>query len=162
MLPPARCGVREQSIPPDTILIHASLAATGEGEYTTPIELTGDSTRTNYRMSTTDLVHGPLHLMILKTLLWGPMHGYAIARWIRHVTDDVLQIEEGSLYPALHRMEKRGWIAADWGLSENNRRAKFYHLTEDGRAHLSAESPNWLRFAKAVGTVLQTTEQPTF
>lgn len=111
-------------------------------------------------MSTTDLAHGPLHLMILKTLSWGPMHGYAIARWIRDITGDVLQIEEGSLYPALHRMEKRGWIAADWGLSENNRRAKFYQLTTDGRAHLAAESPNWLRFAQAVGTVLQTKTRP--
>lgn len=85
-------------------------------------------------MSTTDLAHGPLHLMILKTLTRGPLHGYAVARWIRDVTGDVLRVEEGSLYPALHRMEKRGWIVAEWGLSENNRRAKFYRLTEDGRA----------------------------
>ncbi|HEX8359024.1 MAG TPA: PadR family transcriptional regulator [Longimicrobium sp.] len=106
-------------------------------------------------MSAVDLVHGPLHLMILKTLSWGPMHGYAVARWIRDVTDDVLQIEEGSLYPALHRMEERGWIEADWGVSENNRRAKFYRLTPEGRRHLTAESPNWLRFAQAVGKVLQ-------
>jgi PadR family transcriptional regulator PadR len=111
-------------------------------------------------MSTTDLIHGPLHLMILKTVSWGPAHGYAIARSIRHVTEDVLQIEEGSLYPALHRMEQRGWIAAEWGTSENNRRAKFYRLTAAGRQHLAAESPNWLRFAQAVGKVLLTTEQP--
>ncbi len=111
-------------------------------------------------MSAADLVHGPLHLMILKTLSWGPMHGYAIARWIRDVTDDVMQIEEGSLYPALHRMEQRGWIEADWGVSENNRRAKFYRLTPEGRRHLTAESPEWLRFAHAVGKVLQTVEQP--
>lgn len=111
-------------------------------------------------MSTTDLAHGPLHLMILKTLTRGPMHGYAVARWIRDVTGDVLQIEEGSLYPALHRMEKRGWIVAEWGLSENNRRAKYYRLTDDGRAHLAAESPNWLRFAQAVGTVLQKATRP--
>jgi transcriptional regulator len=111
-------------------------------------------------MSTTDLVHGPLHLMILKTLSWGPMHGYAVARWIRDTTDDVLQIEEGSLYPALHRMEQRGWVEAEWGTSENNRRAKFYHLTPKGRAHLKAESPNWLRFANAVGKVLLITDQP--
>ena len=111
-------------------------------------------------MTQVDLVHGPLHLMILKTLTWGPMHGYAVARWIRDVTDDVLQIEEGSLYPALHRMEQRGWIEADWGVSENNRRAKFYRLTAEGRRHLGAESPNWLRFAQAVGKVLQSTDQP--
>lgn len=111
-------------------------------------------------MSTADLVHGPLHLMILKTVSWGPMHGYAIARWIREVTEDVLQIEEGSLYPALHRMEQRGWIESEWGLSENNRRAKYYRLSEAGRRHLAAESPNWLRFAQAVGKVLLTTEQP--
>ena len=108
----------------------------------------------------TDLVHGPLHLMILKTLTWGPAHGYTIARWIRQVTGDVLQIEEGSLYPALHRMEQRGWIEATWGVSENNRRAKFYRLTAHGRTHLSAESPNWLRFATAVGQVLQSAHGP--
>jgi PadR family transcriptional regulator PadR len=111
-------------------------------------------------MSATDLVNAPLHLMILKTLTWGPMHGYAIARWIRDVTGDVLQIEEGSLYPALHRMEQRGWVVADWGVSENNRRAKFYRLTPEGRQHLAGETPNWLRFARAVGTVLETSEQP--
>ena len=111
-------------------------------------------------MSTADLIHGPLHLMILKTLSWGPMHGYAIAKWIRQVTEDVLQVEEGSLYPALHRMEQRGWVEATWGLSENNRRAKFYKLTSLGRRHLRDESPNWLRFAFAVGQVLQSSEQP--
>jgi PadR family transcriptional regulator, regulatory protein PadR len=113
-------------------------------------------------MSTVDLIHGPLHLMILKTVSWGPMHGYAIARSIRQITDDVLQIEEGSLYPALHRMEQRGWIESEWGLSENNRRAKFYRPSEAGRRHLAAESSNWLQFAQAVGKVLQMTEQPAF
>ena len=113
-------------------------------------------------MSTADLIHGPLHLMILKTLSWGPMHGYAIARSIRIVTDDVLQIEEGSLYPALHRMEQRGWIESEWGLSENNRRAKFYRTSESGRRHLAAESTHWLAFAQAVGKVLQLTEQPAY
>ncbi len=100
--------------------------------------------------------------MILKTLSWGPMHGYGIARWIRQVTSDVLQIEEGSLYPALHRLEQRGWVEATWGLSENNRRAKFYKLTPVGRRHLASESPHWLRFATAVGQVLEATEQPAF
>ena len=108
----------------------------------------------------TDLVHGPLHLMILKTLTWGSMHGYAIARWIRTTSDDVLQIEEGSLYPALHRMEQRGWVKAEWGMSENNRRAKYYQLTADGRRHLAAESPHWMRFAHAVGRVLEATHGP--
>jgi transcriptional regulator len=98
--------------------------------------------------------------MILKTLTWGPAHGYTIARWIRQVTGDVLQIEEGSLYPALHRMEQRGWIESSWGVSENNRRAKFYRLSARGRQHLNAESPNWLRFATAVGQVLQASTGP--
>jgi transcriptional regulator len=112
------------------------------------------------RTLSTDLVHAPLHLMILKTLTWGPQHGYAIARWIRTTTDDVLRIEEGSLYPALHRLEQWGWIDAEWGLSENNRRAKFYRITPDGRAHLRAESPNWVRFATAVGQVLHAAQGP--
>src|SRR5215208_1589216 len=76
-----------------------------------------------------DLLQGTLDVLVLKTLSWGAMHGYGIARWIQQVTDDVLQIEEGSLYPALHRMERKGWIEARWGLSENNRRAKYYTLT---------------------------------
>lgn len=111
-------------------------------------------------MSRTELVHAPLHLMILKTLSWGPRHGYAIARWIREATGDVLQVEEGSLYPALHRMAQWGWVEAEWGTSENNRRAKFYRLTAEGRSHLHAESPNWQRFAQAVGRVLSAGEGP--
>jgi transcriptional regulator len=92
--------------------------------------------------------------MILKTVSWGPQHGYGIARWIRQVTEDVLRVEEGSLYPALHRLEQAGLIEAEWGMSENNRRAKYYRLTTEGRRHLRVESPNWLRFAQAVGQVL--------
>ena len=111
-------------------------------------------------MTTADLVHGPLHLMILKTLSWGPLHGYDVARSIRQVTGEVLQIEEGSLYPALHRLEQRGLIEADWGLSRNNRRARYYRLTQDGRRHLGRESPHWLRFADAVCRVLRNAEQP--
>jgi transcriptional regulator len=107
-----------------------------------------------------DLVHGPLHLMILKILTWGPLHGYAIARSIRQLTGDVLAIEEGSLYPALHRMEDRGWVEAEWGLSDGNRRARFYRLTTDGRDHLGAASPRWLRFAEAVSRVLAARERP--
>ncbi|HEX4681766.1 MAG TPA: PadR family transcriptional regulator, partial [Gemmatimonadaceae bacterium] len=79
------------------------------------------------------LLQGTLDLLILRTLSWGSAHGYAIARWIQHVTDDALQIEEGSLYPSLHRLEKRRLIRAQWGLSENNRRAKYYELTARGR-----------------------------
>lgn len=111
-------------------------------------------------MRVADLIQGPLHMMILKTLTWGPAHGYAIARWIREVTGDVLQIGEGSLYPALHRLEQRGLVEAEWGLSENNRRAKYYRLTREGRQHLRAESPQWLRFAHAVGQVLQAEAGP--
>ena len=106
--------------------------------------------------STLDLLQGTLDVLVLKTLSWGPRHGYAIARWIRQTTDDVLRIEEGALYPALHRMERKGWIEAEWGISENNRRAKFYQLTSRGRAQLRAESTTWARYAAAVAKVLQT------
>jgi PadR family transcriptional regulator PadR len=106
--------------------------------------------------STLDLLQGTLDVLVLKTLSWGPRHGYAIARWIRQTTDDVLRIEEGALYPALHRMERKGWIEAEWGISENNRKAKFYQLTSRGRAQLRAESTTWARYAAAVAKVLQT------
>ena len=101
-----------------------------------------------------ELLQGTLDVLILKTLSWGPRHGYAIARWIRDTTDDVLRIEEGALYPALHRMEKRGWIEAEWGLSENNRRAKYYQLTAQGRRQLGAEATSWSRYSEAVAKVL--------
>ena len=107
-----------------------------------------------------DLLQGTLDLLILKTLSWGPTHGYGVARWIQHITDDVLRIEEGSLYPALHRLEKRGWIKAEWGLSENNRRAKYYALTPRGRQQLRAEASSWGVFTTAVGKVLTSTEIP--
>jgi PadR family transcriptional regulator, regulatory protein PadR len=106
------------------------------------------------------LLQGTLDLLILKTLSWGSTHGYGIARWIQQVTGDVLRIEEGSLYPALHRLEKRGWISSHWGLSENNRRAKYYALTAQGRHQLRAESSTWSVFANAVGKVLTSTDQP--
>ena len=102
----------------------------------------------------TELLHGTLDTLVLKTLSWGPRHGYAIARWLEETTDDALQIEEGSLYPALHRMERKGWIESEWGLSENNRRAKFYRITSEGQRHLRAESSSWDLFAQAVSTVL--------
>ncbi len=107
-----------------------------------------------------DLLQGTLDVLVLKTLSWGPQHGYAVARWLQQITDDVLRIEEGSLYPALHRMERRGWIASEWGLSENNRRAKYYRLTPEGRKQLRAESGTWALFSQAVSKVLTATTAP--
>ena len=103
---------------------------------------------------------GAIELLILKTLSWGPMHGYAIAKWIQDTTDDALRVEEGSLYPALHRLENKGAIAASWGVSEKNRQAKFYLLTPLGRRALRAESESWTRFADAIAKVLAATRQP--
>jgi PadR family transcriptional regulator PadR len=105
----------------------------------------------------TELLHGTLDALVLKTLSWGPRHGYGIARWIEDITDDALRIEEGSLYPALYRMERRGWIEAEWGLSENNRKVKFYQLTAAGRERLAVETAQWSRFTTAVSKVLLTT-----
>lgn len=103
-----------------------------------------------------DLLQGTLDLLILKTLSWGPKHGYAVASWIRDTTDDRLQIEEGALYTALHRMEKRGWLESEWGLSENNRKAKYYQLTPAGRRQLRSKAAVWTEYAGAVFKVLQT------
>jgi PadR family transcriptional regulator, regulatory protein PadR len=100
------------------------------------------------------LLQGTLDALILKTLSRGPRHGYAIARWLEEATDDALQIEEGSLYPALYRMERRGWIEAEWGISELNRKAKFYRLTAAGRAQLTTETEQWESFTAAVSKVL--------
>ena len=104
----------------------------------------------------TDLMQGTLELMILKTLSRDAMHGYGIAQRIHEAADDLLKIEDGSLYPALYRMEERGWIKSEWGLSENNRRAKFYKLTRAGRKQLDAEASNWERVSKAIARILQT------
>ncbi|HXM36881.1 MAG TPA: PadR family transcriptional regulator [Pyrinomonadaceae bacterium] len=104
----------------------------------------------------TDLMQGTLELLILKTLARDSMHGYGIAQRIHAAVDDVLKIEDGSLYPALHRMEERGWIKSEWGVSENNRRAKFYKLTRTGRKQLDAESSNWERISRAISRILQT------
>jgi len=109
-----------------------------------------------------ELLQGTLDLLILKTLSWGSTHGYAIARWIQQVTGDVLRVEEGSLYPALHRLERRGWISAEWGVSENNRRAKYYELTPRGRQQLRAATSTWSAFADAVSSVLTSADQPTW
>lgn len=103
-----------------------------------------------------DFLKGTLDLMVLKTLSWGPAHGYGIARWIEQCTHDVLQVEEGSLYPALHKLEERGLIVAEWGISEQNRRAKFYRLTAAGKQQLTASHDYWARFAHAVSQVLTT------
>ena len=103
-----------------------------------------------------DLLQGTLDLLILKTLTWGPRHGYAVASWIRETTNQRLQIEEGALYTALHRMEKRGLLESEWGLSENNRRAKYYQLTQAGRKQLRAETTEWRQYAEAVFKVLET------
>jgi PadR family transcriptional regulator, regulatory protein PadR len=101
-----------------------------------------------------EVVQGTLDMLILKTLAAGPMHGYAIARRIQQASREALTVEEGSLYPALHRMERRGWIAAEWGLSEANRRAKYYALTASGRAQVKVEVAAWSRFVDAVAGVL--------
>jgi PadR family transcriptional regulator, regulatory protein PadR len=103
-----------------------------------------------------DLLQGTLDLLVLKTLAWGPMHGYAVARWIRETTNDELAVEDGALYTALHRMERRGWISAEWGVSENNRKAKFYRLTSAGRSQLRGQSADFERYARAVFRILRT------
>ena len=102
-----------------------------------------------------DLLQGTLDVLILKTLSWGPAHGYGVSRWIRQRTDDVLTVEDAALYQALHRLERRGWIESEWGLSENNRRAKYYQLTAEGRRQLRAEVSTWQRYATAVSRVLE-------
>ena len=101
-----------------------------------------------------DLVRGTLDLRVLKALSWGPMHGLATLRWIERATNDRLQIEEGALYPALHRMEQRGWLSAEWGYTEANRKAKYYRLTTTGRKQLVTELSRWSRYTEAVGLLL--------
>jgi PadR family transcriptional regulator, regulatory protein PadR len=102
------------------------------------------------------LLQGTLDVLILKTLSWGPRHGYAVARWIEETSGDALRVEEGSLYPALYRMERRGWIKAEWGTSELGRRAKLYSLTAAGRQQLRAETADWEHYSAAISRVLQT------
>lgn len=109
---------------------------------------------------TPDILRGTLDLLILKALSWDAMHGYGVARWIQFATSDALAIGEGTLYPALHRLEERGWVAAKWGVSENNRRAKFYALTSEGRAQLRVETANWRRYAAAVFAALEAPALP--
>jgi len=106
------------------------------------------------------LLQGTLDVMILKALSWGPMHGFGVAKWIRNTTEDVLQIEDSALYPALHRMEFRGLIDSDWALTENKRRAKYYTLTNKGRQQLRARASSWDRYSTAVSKVIHATVQP--
>src|SRR5580693_2950289 len=101
-----------------------------------------------------DVLQGTLALLVLKTLERGAMHGYGITLHIQRVSSEVLRIEEGSLYPALHRMEQEGWISAEWGMSENNRRARYYQLTPKGRRQLAEEEKSWSRLTQAVASVL--------
>ena len=104
----------------------------------------------------TDLVQGTLDLLILKTVAVEPMHGWAIAQRIRQVSKEVLQVNQGALYPALHRLEQQSWITAEWGEAENNRRAKYYSLTKSGKKYLQSEQANWERLSAAIGLVLNT------
>ena len=105
-----------------------------------------------------DLLQGTLDMLILKIVELGPVHGYGIAQRIRQISKEVLQVQQGSLYPALHRLEKRGWLAAEWGESSNGRQAKFYKLSAKGRKQLLSEQSNWRRLADAVSHILQTAE----
>jgi PadR family transcriptional regulator, regulatory protein PadR len=106
-------------------------------------------------MAEQDILRGTLDLLVLKALSGGAAHGYGVARWIEQATDDALAVGEGTLYPALHRLEERGLVRAKWGVSENNRRAKYYALTARGRAQLGAETENWRRYARAVFAALE-------
>jgi len=103
-----------------------------------------------------DLLQGTLDMLILKVVALGPVHGYGISLRIRQISKDVLQVQQGSLYPALHRLEKRGWLAAEWGESETGRQARFYRLSPRGRKQLTAEESSWRRLAEAIGLVLDT------
>jgi len=107
-----------------------------------------------------DLIRGTLDVLILKALVWGPLHGYAVTSLIRRQTDDALLVEEGTLYPALWRLETKGLVEAEWGVSENNRKAKFYRLTPDGRRRLRQETKVWEAYAIAVGKMLGATQPP--
>jgi PadR family transcriptional regulator, regulatory protein PadR len=105
-----------------------------------------------------ELIQGTLDLLILRTLQWGPQHGHGIGQAIRARSDDLLQVEHGSLYPALHRLRREGWIESEWGVTDNNQRAKFYRLTASGKQQLAAEESRWKLFVKTVGRVLRSQE----
>jgi PadR family transcriptional regulator PadR len=105
-------------------------------------------------MAGSDLYVGTLDVLILKALSWGPMHGYGVGRWIRQTTEDVLAVQEGALYPALHRLQRRGWLDEEWGVTETGREAKYYHLTPVGRRQLRSEVERWRAYARAVSSAL--------
>jgi transcriptional regulator len=109
------------------------------------------------RSTRTDLLQGTLDMLILKTLALGPQHGWGISQRIQQVSQDVLQVNQGSLYPALHRLELQGWIASDWGVSDTNRQAKFYRLTRTGQKQLQTETDNWARVTEAVARIMNMT-----
>ncbi len=111
-------------------------------------------------MDRVELVRGTLDVMILKALTWGPKHGYAVTRWVSDTTDGRLDIVEGALYPALHRLERRGLVASEWGLSENNRQARFYRITAAGRRQLTAEVSAWEEYVALLGRVLGAAAAP--
>ena len=146
------------------------MTRTGLGRPEDAVPLTFDVYRAQYTSTldgkvtmarpSVDLLQGTLDLLILKTLSWGPAHGYAVARWIEQLTGNALQIGEGSLYPSLHRLEERGWVTSDWQFSENNRRAKVYTLTTAGRLQLRAEQKAWGHFVAAVSKVLDAIALP--
>ncbi|HEX9895375.1 MAG TPA: PadR family transcriptional regulator [Gemmatimonadales bacterium] len=106
-------------------------------------------------MTQVDLLQGTLDLLLLKALSWGPMHGYEINRWIRDTTGEALSVEEGALYPALHRLEARGWVASEWGLTEQNRRAKYYQLTKAGKEQCRRQASTWTRYVGVMARVLE-------
>lgn len=108
------------------------------------------------------LLQGTLELLILKTLSWGPMHGYGIATWIEHATNDIMQVEEGSLYPALYRMTRKGWIKGTWGTTANNRKAKFYALTTEGERQFRDQLAGWTRYSGAVNHAVNTSQAPAW
>ena len=108
----------------------------------------------------TDLLHGTLDMLILRTLQWGPHHGYAIGQAIRAHSSDVLQVEAGSLYPALQRLAKRGWVTSKWGQTDANQRAKFYRLTPEGKKQLLREESRWTELVNAIGRVMNPVPQP--
>ena len=105
-------------------------------------------------MAGSNLYSGTLDLLILRSLVWGPLHGYGIGRWIRVSSSEILKVEEGALYPALHRLEKGGWLESEWGMTERKRQAKFYRLSKQGQQHLQAETARWNEHAGAVQAVL--------
>lgn len=110
-------------------------------------------------MAGSNLYTGTLDLLILRAVHKGPSHGYAVSQWIRKCSQGILQVEEGALYPALHRLEKKGWLKSEWGRTETNRQAKFYHLTEEGLRQLRAETDRWAEHADAVSAVLNAAEE---